>query len=56
LLKYFYNNMWIIASRENTQTLLKFNELFERLTSRLKSVFDGQDLGSIRDFKNAFGV
>ena len=56
MLKYFYNNMWTVASRENTQTLLKFNELFDRLTARLRSVFDGQELHTLRQFKDAFGL
>ena len=27
-LKYFYNNLWVPASRNNAQTLLQFNSLF----------------------------
>jgi hypothetical protein len=56
LLKYFYSNVWTVASRENTQTLLRFNELFDRLTRRLRDIFDAQDLSTVRDFKNAFGL
>lgn len=48
--------MWVVASRENTQTLLRFNELFDRLTNKFRAVFDGQDMNTVREFKNAFGI
>lgn len=41
-LAYFYTKIWLGAQRQNTQTLLQFNALFEQLTNMIKSIFEGE--------------
>ena len=55
MLKDFYNNQWIPAQRTNTQTLLQFNALFDRLTSKLRRIFEEYELREMKDFMAAYG-
>ena len=45
---------WVPASRDNAQTLLQFNSLFEQLTSRLRRTFEEFRLGSLAEFIDVF--
>lgn len=52
-LTHFYTKIWLTAQRENTETLLQFNSLFERLTTLIRRTMEEQEL---LDFKDFIGV
>lgn len=39
-LKWFYQEKWLEAAKENSYTLLQFNSLFSDLKSRVKFVYE----------------
>jgi ELMO domain-containing protein len=45
-LRYFYTRLWVPAQRQNTETLLQFNSLFNHLTTLIKSIFEGLSLAN----------
>lgn len=52
-LTHFYTKIWLAAQRENTETLLQFNSLFESLTQLIRRTMEEQEL---LDFKDFLGV
>lgn len=49
-LTHFYTKIWLSAQRENTETLLQFNSLFERLTQLIRRTMEEQELLDFKDF------
>lgn len=52
-LAHFYSKIWLSAQKENTETLLQFNSLFEGLTQLIRRTMEEQEL---LDFKDFLGV
>jgi hypothetical protein len=53
-LTHFYTKLWLTAQKQNTETLLQFNALFDQLVVLIRRLFESQELLDYGDFQRVW--